>query len=91
MPHLKGEELNNVISGYLSSCLGFGEAIGPIISGALTETLGFRHAFDLAASLILAFTLIYMVFNVSFRTIFKRNITRDEEEDGYIRYEEPEI
>ena len=79
LPQLEGEELNNVISGYLSSSLGFGEALGPIISGALTEAVGFRRAFDLAASLILLFTMIYMIVNVSPETILKRKITKEEE------------
>ena len=91
MPQLEGEELNNVISGYLSSCLGLGETLGPIISGALTETIGFRNGFDITASLILVFTVTYMLVNVRFGTILKLNTTQEVEEDGYIRYKEPEI
>ena len=91
LPWLEGEELNNVISGYLNSCIGIGEAIGPIASGALTESVGFRHALDLAATFVLAFTVIYMVFNVRIGHCLKKNTKKEEELDEYIRYQDPEI
>ena len=37
-PHLKSEELNNVISGYFNSCIGIGEALGPITAGFIVST-----------------------------------------------------
>ena len=91
LPWLEGEELNNVISGYLNSCIGIGEAIGPIASGALTESLGFRHGLDLAATFVLAFTVIYMVSTVRIGHCLKGNTKREDELDEYIRYQDPEI
>ena len=91
LPWLEGDELNNVISGYLNSCIGIGEAIGPIASGALTESLGFRHALDLAACFVLAFTVIYMVLNVRIVHCLKTHKEMEEELDEYIRYQDPEI
>ena len=79
-----------MISGYLNSCIGIGEAIGPIASGILAEHLGFRHAMDLAATFKLVFTIIYMVCNVRIGPcINKRPV--DDELDEYIRCQDPEI
>ena len=79
-----------MISGYLNSCIGIGEAIGPIASGILAEHLGFRRAMDLAATFILVFTIIYMVCNVRIGPcINKRPV--DDELDEYIRCQDPEI
>ena len=65
--------------------------MGPIISGALTETIGFRNGFDMTASLVLVFTVTYMIVNVRFGSILKLNTTQEVEDDCYIRYKEPEI
>ena len=90
LPWLEGEELNNVISGYLNSCIGIGEAIGPIASGLLTESLGFRHALDLAGTFILFFTLVYAICNISVGPCLREKPV-DEEQDDYIRCQDPEI
>ena len=79
-----------MISGYLNSCIGIGEAIGPIASGVLTESIGFRHALELVATLVFAFTIIYMVCNVRVGPCFKQKAT-DDELDDYIRCQDPEF
>lgn len=37
LPELKGDELNNVASGYFNSFLGVGETLGPISASLLCE------------------------------------------------------
>jgi len=62
LPELKGDELNNVASGYFNSFLGVGETLGPISASLLTETYGFRVAFDVLATLIMAYCMCYMIY-----------------------------
>ena len=63
LPHLKGDELNNVSAGFFNSCLGVGEALGPISASILTHALGFRSAEDILATLILIYCITFFILN----------------------------
>ncbi len=63
LPHLKGDELNNVSAGFFNSCLGVGEALGPISASILTHALGFRSAEDILGTLILIYCVTYFLLN----------------------------
>jgi hypothetical protein len=63
LPHLKGDELNNVSAGFFNSCLGVGEALGPISASILTHALGFRSAEDILATLILIYCITFFTLN----------------------------
>ena len=62
MPEIKGEELNNVASGYYNSFLGIGETIGPVSASILVEQLGFRTAFDCLGCLIALYCITYGIY-----------------------------
>ena len=84
LPHLQGEELNNVISGYFNSCIGIGEAIGPITAGMLTEAFGFRTTFDITATCLLAYAFVFFVATRSMVDICE-DPNKEEDIDEYIR------
>ena len=63
LPHIKGDELNNVSAGFFNSCLGVGEALGPISASILTHAVGFRSAEDILGSLILLYCILFFVIN----------------------------
>ena len=67
LPHLKGDELNNVSAGFFNSCLGVGEALGPICASLLTHALGFRSSEDILATLILIFCISFFMINGKFK------------------------
>ena len=62
-PHLKGEQLNNVISGYVNTSISTGEALGPVTSGIMTEIIGFRKSLDLYAATMVVFTILFFLCN----------------------------
>ena len=62
LPELKGDELNNVASGYFNSFLGVGETVGPISASLLCEQFGFRTAFDIVACLILIYCICFLIY-----------------------------
>lgn len=71
LPHLKGDELNNVASGYFNSFLGVGETLGPISASILTEQFGFRTAFDIVATLILIYCIFFLIYIEESEYMFK--------------------
>ncbi len=77
-PHLEGEELNNVISGYFNSCIGVGEALGPILAGILVESHGFRSCYDMTGTLVLIYTLLFFIFNGNFSLFIPKCCISDE-------------
>ncbi len=76
LPHLKGDELNNVSAGFFNSCLGLGEALGPISASLLTHILGFRSSEDILATLILIFCVTFFFTNGKMK-IFEFNFNHD--------------
>ena len=90
LPHLEGEELNNVIAGYFNSSLGIGEAVGPISAGILVEAFGFRSGLDVAGSVLLAYTLVFFMLNGHFALLMPANTDKgiDQNDDDYIRSKE---
>ena len=68
-PHLAGEELNNVMSGFFNSCIGIGEALGPISAGFIISNHGFRGSCDIIASILVIYTMIFLIFNGNFDSI----------------------
>ena len=65
-PHLAGEELNNVISGYFNSCIGIGNALGPISAGFIVSTHGFRGSCDIIGTGLFVYTILFFIFNGNF-------------------------
>ena len=64
LPHLKSEELNNVIAGYFTLCVGIGQASGPVSAGILVESFGFRSAIDIVGSTIVFYAMMYFMVNI---------------------------
>jgi hypothetical protein len=62
MPEIKGEELNNVASGFYNSFLGIGETVGPISASIAVEELGFRKAFDCLGALIFFYCFVFFIY-----------------------------
>ena len=60
---MKGEKLNNVISGYINTSISTGEALGPVTSGVMTEIIGFRKSVDIYAAVMVAFTILFFLCN----------------------------
>ena len=77
LPHLKGEELNNVISGYFNSCLGIGEAIGPISAGLLVDSYGVRSSYDIVGTLLLIFTVLFFIVLGNFSLCLPKSCTQE--------------
>jgi MFS family permease len=75
-PQLRGDELNNVSSGYFNSFLGVGEAIGPICASVLTHNFGFRSSEDILGSVILLYCILFFLLCGRF-TIF--NFAKEED------------
>ena len=65
-PHLAGEELNEMISGYFNSCKGIGEALGPITAGFIISYHGFRGSCDIVGSVLVVYTILFFIFNGNF-------------------------
>lgn len=80
LPHLKGDELNNVSAGFFNSCLGVGEALGPISASILTHALGFRSAEDILGTLILIYCVTYFLLNGKLK-MFALKISSDKVKD----------
>jgi MFS family permease len=80
LPHLKGDELNNVSAGFFNSCLGVGEALGPISASILTHALGFRSAEDILGTLILIYCITYFLLNGKLK-MFALKISSDKVKD----------
>lgn len=77
LPHLKGDELNNISAGFFNSCLGVGEAVGPISASLMTHVLGFRIAEDILATFILIFCVCFFIFSGKLK-MFKLNINQSQ-------------
>lgn len=60
-PQLRGDELNNVSSGYFNSFLGVGEAIGPICASVLTHNFGFRSSEDILGSVLCLYCIFFFL------------------------------
>lgn len=77
LPHLKGDELNNVSAGFFNSCLGVGEALGPISASIMTAAVGFRNSETILATFILIYCVTYFMMNGKLK-IFALNATLEE-------------
>jgi len=91
LPHLKGDELNNVSAGFFNSCLGVGEALGPISASILTAAFGFRSAEDILGTLLLIYCVTYFLLNGKLK-IFVLKISSDKvnqvKDDNFVSADE---
>ena len=91
-PHLESEELNNVIAGYFNSSLGVGEAVAPLSAGVLVEAFGYRRGVDVAATVLLVYTVMFFLLGGGFALLMPEKTNQDSRidaiDDNYIRIKE---
>ena len=75
-------EVNNMVAGVNTSCIGIGQVIAPIYGALLEQNVGFKHTTTATAGLNLIYGLAYFAFGGGVAALSKTYRNFKEKEDS---------